>query len=124
VLLGAAVALALGAGLAGTADVPRPAPALPAARRIGDDVLALLARPAAERPRVDVVAETTIDASLAWYLREVPLRWVAGPTAGEDGERIVLVRTARPRDWQPPPSTAPRYALRDDGETVAVVELH
>jgi hypothetical protein len=121
---GAGVVLALAAALAGTGDVPRPAPALPPARRIGGDVLALLARPAAERPRVDVVAGSDIDATLAWYLRGVPLRWI--PSEGEpfDGAfRVLLVSTTLPSDRAEQPSSAPRYAVSAVGDRLHVVEL-
>jgi hypothetical protein len=124
VMLGAAAVLALATGLAGTTEMPRPAPALPAARRIGDDVLALIARPAAERPRVDVVAGASIDATLAWYLREVPVRWVPSPGEPFDGAaRVLLVSTTLPRDRAEEPSSSPRYAMSARDDQVDVVEV-
>ena len=124
IALGAFGALALAAALAGTTGVPRPAPALPSARRIGGDLLVLLERPAAERPRIDVVTGPSIDGVLAWYLREVPARWVASAGESLDGAaRVLVVSTTQPRDRAAEASTAPRYALSVDGDTLDVVEL-
>ena len=122
--LGAFAALAIAAALAGTTGVPRPAPALPPARRLAGDLLVLLERPVAERPRVDVVAGPSIDGVLAWYLREVPLRWVASASAApDDGSRVVVVSTAWPSEGPAEPSSAPRYAVAVEGDTRRGVEL-
>jgi hypothetical protein len=122
IALGAFGALSLAAAVAGISGVPRPAPALPAARLLAGDLLVLLERPASERPRVDVVTGPRIDGVLAWYLREVPARWVASANESpDDPMRVVVVSATLPRDAAHPPS--PAYALRAQGDSVSVVEL-
>ena len=122
IALGAFGALAIAAAVAGTSGVPRPAPALPAARLLAGDLLVLLERPVAERPRVDVVTGPSIDGVLAWYVRDVPSRWVASANESPDDPiRVVVVSATQPRDAAHAPS--PAYALSTQGDLVSVVEL-
>ncbi|HEX2463775.1 MAG TPA: hypothetical protein VHR17_04055, partial [Thermoanaerobaculia bacterium] len=65
-----------------------------------------------------------IDGVLAWYLREVPVRWVA--SAGEsfdDAPRLVLVSTSTSREAVVEPSGVPRYTIAATRDTIRQVEL-
>src|SRR3546814_4758214 len=70
--------------------------------------------PVAERPRVDVVTGPNIDGVLAWYLCDVPSRWVASANESPDDPiRVVVVSTTLPRDAAHAP--LPAYALSTIG---------
>jgi hypothetical protein len=120
------VAIAVAGALAGVRDSRRTSRTLPAARRLAADVAVLRERPAAERPRVEVVTGPAIDAVLAWYLRDVPIAWVASADEGSDETpALVLVSTTTKRDSPQPaqPGAAPRYAIAADRDTLHLVEL-
>ena len=114
--------LAIGAAFAGT--TLNPSESLPAARRLAGDLATLIARPVAERPRIEVATGPAVDGVLAWYLREVQPQWVSSPSDGSDGApRVAVTMVARASDQAPEPSSAPRYTLRVRSDAILEVEL-
>ena len=115
--------LAIGAAFAGT-TLYGASESLPAARRLAGDLTTLIARPVAERPRIEVATGPAVDGVLAWYLREVQPQWVSSPSDGSDGApRVVVTMVARAIDQAPEESSAPRYTLRVRNDGILEVEL-
>ncbi|HVS09816.1 MAG TPA: hypothetical protein VMS76_08065 [Planctomycetota bacterium] len=119
------VVLATSVAVAAAAAAPQQPRTLPAVRRLAADLAVLVARPARERPAVEIETQSgAVDAVLAWYLRGLPVDWATVASNGEDAaERIVLRSRRVPVGELPVVEAQPLYTIGLEGERMHVVEL-